>query len=722
MAAGEFSRLFVSHWRELHEKLRLQDEYIVVDGRSLSLAAVVACARYGQDVVINEETAEAVRRHTEQVFGQLRDGEGMSGRHTSWGSSAPMRTLAIEQIQRSIIRDAHYSILSGETDFDISHATRTFASAIPLSDPIESTSMPESWVRATILIRTNTLAYPTSGVRPILLERLAQLLNFDVIPRVPLRGSNSGVGDLSPLAYIGGVLQGKPAVQAWIGDRIQGGRKLVPGDEALAYAEIDAIDYRAKDGLALITGTSPSSGIACLALHEAICLAATSTVLTAISAEALCASGAAFHPLHSEVRPHPGQMESAINIRSFFHGSKLILDDSQANDFMQRADRYAVRTSAQWIGPVLEDFQLAFTQVSTEINSAVDNPLIMESGQMLHGGNFQAKAVSSAMEKVRQGCQSLGQMLFAQCTELINPASNKGLPAHLVVDEPSQSGLFKGTDVLISALQAELGFLANPVSTHVQFAEEGYQAVNSLALISARYTLTAVDVLTQLAAAHLVTLCQALDLRALHIQFLYTLAPKFKMLTRRCLSECNEQISPSSEGSANRSEVAYDLWFQLSAHMSRTMDIDSKQRFESAMDNLQSRLLREVPSTQQSLQLVQLWHTDCVNEVSQVYQLVRARYLAAPDATPVLGQATKKIYSFVRKTLEVPFVGSEYLEQAEWDDGTSHSNNYKYRSMGAMISAVYEAMRNGALYSVVVPHSLLQLVSTRPRGVWIPFI
>lgn len=141
------------------------------------------------------------------------------GKHTSWGSAAPMRTTAIEHIQRSLIRELHHGILSGETEFDISHATRTFSSAIPLADPITSTSMPESWVRATVIVRINTLAYATSGVRPLLLEKLTQLLNLDVIPRVPIRASITGIGDPSPLSYISGVLQGKPAVQAWVGDR-----------------------------------------------------------------------------------------------------------------------------------------------------------------------------------------------------------------------------------------------------------------------------------------------------------------------------------------------------------------------------------------------------------------------------------------------------------------------------------------------------------------------
>ncbi|PVI05536.1 phenylalanine ammonia-lyase-like protein [Periconia macrospinosa] len=702
MAAGEFSRLFVSHWREIHEKLRSQDEDIIVDGQNLSLAELVACARYGQEVVISEEAADAVRRNTDLAFGPAREGDAVSARRPSWGTIPPVRMAGVEQLQSAMVRQSHFSILSGETDFDISHATRTFASAIPLSDPVETTTMPESWVRAIVLVRANTLAYPRSGVRLVILERMIQLLNFDVIPRIPLRGSNSGVGDLSPLSYIGGVLQGKPAVQAYIGDRIQGGRKLVPGDEALSYAEIESVDFRGKDGISIIMGSPPSSAVACLALHEAMSLAATTIALTAMSAEALCASQLSFHPLVGELRPHPGQVECATNIRSFLEGSKLISEEPKTTAIIHRVDRYPIRTSPQWIGPILEEFQLSHSQLLIEINSANDNPLMESPGSMLHGGNFQAKSVAVAMEKVRQGCQSLGQILFSQCTDIINVSSNKGLPSHLVVGEPSQTGGFKGTDLLIASLQSELGFLANPVSSHVQYAEGGVQAINSLALISARYTLTAVDVLTQLAAAHLVAICQALDLRALHIQFLYTLAPKFKMLTRRCIGECNEQLSPTSEGSHNSNELVYELWVGLSQEMSRTMDMDSRPRFESAMDHLQTRLLRELPCTQQSLELVQQWHSDCVNEISQSYQSVRSRYLAAPDANPVLGKAAKKLYSFVRFTLEVPFLGPDYMANAEWDDGTSHSDKYKYRSIGAMNSAVYESLRNGALYSVVV--------------------
>ena len=180
---------------------------------------------------------------------------------------------------------------------------------------------------------------------------------------------------------------------------------------------------------------------------------------------------------------------------------------------------------------MLEDLLLAHKQITVECNSVTDNPLISASGKALHGGNFQAKAVTSAMEKTRQRLQTIDRMLFAQCTELINPATNCGLPPNLVPDEPSESFIMKGVDIMVAALQSELGFLANPVN-HVQTAEMGNQALNSLALISARYTHNALDLLSKLASAHLFVLCQALDLRAMHERFLEQLAPRFEALVR----------------------------------------------------------------------------------------------------------------------------------------------------------------------------------------------
>ncbi|KAF2018088.1 phenylalanine ammonia-lyase-like protein [Aaosphaeria arxii CBS 175.79] len=697
--AGQFIPLLVDHWQSLRNLIIDKTKTTTIDGKALKLADVIASARYGRKAIITNQVLEHVGKDTEQVYGKLKDGEVLYGINTGFGGSANVRSQAVEEIQRGLIRGLHYGVLSGNADFDIeSELPPGFTSSKPLSSPIETTSMPESWVRGSMLIRLNSLSRGASGVRPVFLERLLQLLNQDIVPRVPLRGSISASGDLSPLSYLGGVLQGKPSVQAWI-DR-DNRRELVSAQEALAFGQIQPIDIRAKEGLALVNGTAASAAVASLAVHEVLCLASVSQVLTAMSVETLCGTEESFDAFFAQVRPHPGQIECANSLRSFLRGSSLVADNNGSQEFSLRQERYSTRTAPQWIGPVLEDLVLAHSQVSIEINSVTDNPLINPSGKLLHGGNFQAKAVTSAMEKARQGCQALGQIMFAQCTEIINPSTNKGLAPNLVVDEPSQSWIWKGTDIYVAALQSELGFLANPVS-HVQSAEMGNQSINSLALISGRYTLTAVDTLTQLAAANLVALCQALDLRALDLQFRNTLEPKFKEITRRCIDSCVQTPSSGPEFE----QLINELWAKFADDTYQTTHMDSSVRFLNATDNLQARFLRKLPSTQTSLQAVQDWGITAARTSSEIYATIRAQYLANPDAKPILGVAARRLYEFVRTTLGVPFFGEEYIREADFANGIeveSPDPKFKFRTMGSMISAVYEAMRNGSLYDVVV--------------------
>ena len=143
-----------------------------------------------------------------------------------------------------------------------------------------------------------------------------------------------------------------------------------------------------------------------------------------------------------------------------------------------------------------------------------------------HGGNFQAASVTSAMEKTRLSLQMLGKLMFAQCTELINPQLNHILSPNLCFDDPDLSYTFKGIDINMASYQSELAFLANPVSTHVQSAEMHNQAVNSMALISARYTLDAVELVSLMTSAFLYALCQALDLHVLYIEYMTLIEKK----------------------------------------------------------------------------------------------------------------------------------------------------------------------------------------------------
>ena len=624
--------------------------------------------------------------------------------NTGFGGSADTRTEAVEELQRGLMRGLHYGILanppghcSGKAPDKCQDLVSKLAdTALPLDNPAAATCMPESWVRASMLIRLNSLAGGISGVRLSTIDTLVQLLEKNVVPRVPIRGSISASGDLSPLSYIGGAMQGKPTVTAWVGDRLPGARYVARADVALAMNSINPVKLGAKEGLAIVNGTAFSAGVGALAMHEALFQTALSQILTAMSVEALSGTDESFDPFFAQVRPHPGQKEVAANIFAFLSQSVLVHRSDGTAEASLRQDRYSIRTASQWIGPTIEDFLLSYEQMRIEFNSVTDNPLIDTKGErMLHGGNFQAKCVTSAMEKLRQACQTIGRMLSVQCTELINPVTNRGLPPNLVADEPSESFIWKGTDILIAALQSELGFLANPVGTHVQTAEMGNQALNSLALISCRYTLDALDVLAQMSAAHLLALCQAFDLRAMNIRFFDYLRPHFCSMVadsfKRLLIEA--ETLPTLQTS---------LWEAFQTRLDQSTSIDSAKRFTSAIESLQPSLLRSLSSSAESLIAIQSWSNGLSNLAIQKFRQNRDQYFDTPDATPYLGVASQLIYKFVRNRLGIPFIREDTIRAPENEFlGHQPDNIGDPVTIGSLHTIIYQSIRNGEIYSVV---------------------
>ena len=551
-----------------------------------------------------------------------------------------------------------------------------------------------------MLIRLNSLASGFSGIKETTIRTLHQILEAGITPQVPIKGSISASGDLSPLSYTGGVVQGKPGLSVWTRNA-NGERCLKRADVALAERGIEPVVLGAKEGLALVNGTAVSCAVASLALHDALGQAILSQILTSMSVEALLGTDESFDSFFGEVRPHPGQVETAKNIHAFLSKSSLV-QHSDTEEGELRQDRYSVRTASQWIGPVLEDLHLAHQQLIIEMNSVTDNPLVdpAQDGKMMHGGNFQARAVTSAMEKTRQSLQTIGRMLFSQCTELINPATNRGLPPNLVAEEPSQSFIWKGTDIMIAALQAELGFLAAPVGSHVQTAEMGNQAINSLALISGRYTLEAIETLSQLSAAHLVACCQALDLRVMTCKYLETMAPIFNTMTIQALwshlktPETAEVFLPA-------------LWASFQKALDTYTQFDSPKRLATAFESLQPLVLKHIKSTAEAMLALQTWTEKCCAKALDQFQINREAYYAHPDATPYIGSASSRLYKFVRHELGVPFMSNKVLstpkdEESDFNWGDPEHDPTRGVTMGGMITKVYESMRTGQLYHHVV--------------------
>jgi phenylalanine ammonia-lyase len=454
-------------------------------------------------------------------------------------------------------------------------------------------------------------------------------------------------------------------------------------------------------GLAIVNGTAISAGVAALALHEALNLAALSQILTAMSVESLLGTDESFHPFIAKVRPHPGQIDAARNIYSFLAGSKLVFHHDGKEDLTLRQDRYSIRTASQWVGPILEDLMLSWQQLDIEFNSVTDNPLIdVAEETIFHGGNFQAKAVSSAMEKTRIGLQTIGRMLSTQCTEMINPATNRGLPPNLVVDDPSESFIWKGVDIQIAALTSELGFLANPVATHVQTAEMGNQALNSLALVSARYTLQAVDILSELSAAHLIAVCQALDLRAMYRQFTRDFQHEFFL-------SFQTHLSPSMKASDTVQALQMTLWAAFNRRLDQTMVMDAEKRLANAVDLLLPAILKSQPASLEILEAANKFAAECSTKAFETFSTTRELYRQRPDATPVLGRASRKIYSFIRHKLRVPFYGERDVmtPMPEATGQKQHSGTYlgdMPPTPGSYLTTVYHAIKTGALYDTVV--------------------
>ncbi|KAL8718592.1 MAG: hypothetical protein Q9225_004294 [Loekoesia sp. 1 TL-2023] len=631
----------------------------------------------------------------------------LSGVNTGFGGSANTGTSDVKKLQLDLIHFLNCGVVSPppahrpeRKSSQLSNGTQDthgdlsgFVQALPNEDPIVSSTMPESWVRATLLIRSNALAGGHSGVRSRVISSLVDLLNKNITPVIPLRGSISASGDLIPLSYIAATLQGSSQVEVWA-DNTSGdpGRKRITAELALSKWPSAPLTLGPKEGLAIVNGTAVSAAVGSLALHDAHAMFILSQVLTAMGVEALCGSAESFDPFFSQIRPHGGQDEVARNIRNLLRGSTLLAD--KAKDYADfdclRQDRYSIRTAPQWLGPQLEDLLLADKQISVELNSTTDNPVIdLQNDEILHGGNFQAVAVTSAMEKTRSVIQSVGRLLFCQCTELINPAFNNGLPPNLTADEPSRSYLLKGIDISIASLQAELGFLSMPVTPHVQNAEMGNQSVNSLALLSARYTHTALNILSQMSAAYLFTLCQALDLRVLNNQFLSTLEPGLKQLTVRLFQPLLTDLDL----------LQRTLWLHFKKAYFNTTAVDSSQRFVQVGQTLQPVILAHAISNSKdgvatlSTALTD-WAEHCSRLSLKVFQSTRSSYSAKPDASEYLGSASKKLYRFVRFRLGVPFQISS--SKSESMQGTNDA------SLGVLVSRIHGAIQDGRLYTSVM--------------------
>lgn len=232
-----------------------------------------------------------------------------SGVNTGFGGSADIRTKKLAELQRAVIRELHYGILPpGERDHHVPPLEASLAKHQHdgiLDTETERSYLPRSWTRAAILIRINSLISGHSAVRPVIVERMQDLLKHDITPMIPMRGSISASGDLSPLSYICGAIQGKSSIRILSRDD-----QPLYANDAFVNFGLEPLTLQAKEGLAMTNGTTVSAASAALALNDTHSLAIIAQILTAMSVEALHGTTESFHPFFSETRPHPGQVNN----------------------------------------------------------------------------------------------------------------------------------------------------------------------------------------------------------------------------------------------------------------------------------------------------------------------------------------------------------------------------------------------------------------------------
>ncbi|KAL8753617.1 MAG: hypothetical protein Q9199_004921 [Rusavskia elegans] len=679
-----YSTLVYHAYQTLNSVKELQQ--VKLDGESLDIPSVVAVSRYNVEPRLADD--DDLRRRIDASVAALKkileDGNTVYGVTTGFGGSADTRTNRIEALQSALLQHQQSGVLSAIDKSSGPQSPSTYA---------RSHAMPLEWAKGTMLVRANTIARGHSAVSLHVIETIIALLKHNLTPVIPLRGTISASGDLSPLSYVAGAVTGNPDIY------VQSSAGIVTAEQALRKINIAPITLGPKEGLGLINGTATSAAVASLAIYESHHITILAQVLTAMALEALLGTVGNYHPFIAAIRPHRGQVESGNIIRQFLKGSRLAPDFEHDKEIRQSSgllyqDRYALRTASQWIGPQLEDLLLAHEQVTTELNSTTDNPMIDIEGQTTHhGGNFQAASITSAMEKTRLSLQMIGKLLFAQCSELINPMLNNGLPPNLAADEPSTSFTMKGVDIGMASYMSELAYLANPVSSHVQSAEMHNQAVNSLAFISTRYTLECADLVSLMSASYLYAVCQALDLRVLQKIFFQHLEPALFAINLEVLGE---YLSPAAI-----KELHIKLWTYVQVTWLLTSNKDTQDRATYIIDMalaILTKPLLENPqgSLSEASKIAQSWKSKANSLLVETYINTRTEFFTCQNTSDYLGCASKRMYLFVRKTLGVPF--NKGLEDHPTPQEPMAADGSRKQTIGSWIGIIYESLRNGQMH------------------------
>ncbi len=400
---------------------------LLLDGESLTLDNVHEVAFERRRVELAPKAAQNMSRSRAVIDSIVNQDRAVYGVSTGFGklSDVHIGREQITPLQHNLVR---------------SHA-------VGLGDPLSHEE-----VRALMLLRANVLAKGLSGARPVVADRLCDLLNHHVYPVIPCRGSVGASGDLAPLAHLALVLIGE-------GEVFSASAKIT-GREAFEGIGVQPLSLQAKEGLALLNGTQATLAVGVIGWRRAKHLLDMADLAGAMSLEALKGSHAAFDPRIHQARPQRGQMEVAARLLRLLDGSEI--RESHV-DCGRIQDAYSLRCMPQVHGPARECFEYVRGVAAIEINSATDNPLVFaESGEVISGGNFHGQSLGLACDFMSISLSILANISERRIERLLNPEYGD-LPPFLA-DQPGLNSGFMIAQVAAAALASENKVLSHPAS------------------------------------------------------------------------------------------------------------------------------------------------------------------------------------------------------------------------------------------------------------------
>ncbi len=349
-------------------------------------------------------------------------------------------------------------------------------------------------VRASMLIRLNSLARGCSAISLENFNKLLSVYNAGIIPCVPSKGSLGASGDLGPLAFIALVCVGK-----W---KAEYRGHVLPGDEALKQAGLPPMILSYKEGLSLVNGTSAMTAFATFLVERSINLLKTYELISCLTFEALQAKKDPFNPIVHEQKPHQGQLNIAKKIWHTLHDSKMVGKESVTEKKLQSCDKtiptstnypiedaYSIRCTPHILGPIKDSLLWIKSIVTNEINSSNDNPLIIPGhSEVFHNGHFHGQYIAMAMDHLSIALTTLSNLSDRRIDRLMDKNHSNGLPAFLCKESPGLRLGLMGGQFMATSVTAENRSLCHPVSTQSLTSTGDFQDIVSFGLVAARRT------------------------------------------------------------------------------------------------------------------------------------------------------------------------------------------------------------------------------------------